>query len=141
MGIGFMVLAVFVFVAASRMLTVEKGIGPGDYPKVVAAGLFILGAILSIDSFLRGFPPLTEKINKNAVRRLVVFIAVSLFYVWSMRFLGFIVATLPFLFFGMYFFGYKKRLTMIIVSIGVTAAIYVVFRLIFLVMLPTFRLF
>jgi hypothetical protein len=71
----------------------EKGIGPGDYPKVVAAGLFILGALISADSFLRGFPPLTEKINWKAVRRLAVFVAVTLVYVQSMRFLGFIAAT------------------------------------------------
>jgi putative tricarboxylic transport membrane protein len=141
MGIGFMALAVFVFILAGQMMQVEKGIGPGDYPKVVAAGLFILGAILSADSFLRGFPPLTEKINWKAVRRLAVFIAVTLAYLWSMRFLGFAAATPFYLFFGIYFFGYRKPLTMILVSIGVTAAIYLIFRVLFLVMLPVFRLF
>jgi hypothetical protein len=141
MGIGFMGLAVFVFILSSQMMQVDKGIGPGDYPKVVAAGLFILGAILSVDSFLRGFPPLMEKIDLKAVRRLVIFIAVSLVYVWSMKFLGFIVATPFFLFFGIYFFGYRKWLTMALVSIGVTAAIHLIFRVLFLVMLPVFRLF
>jgi putative tricarboxylic transport membrane protein len=141
MGLGFMALAVFVFISANQMMHVEKGIGPGDYPKVVAAGLFILGAVLSADSFLRGFPPRTEKINRKAVCRLVIFIAVTFVYLWSMRFLGFIAATPLFLFFGIYFFGYRKWLTMAAVSIGVTASIYVVFRIIFLVMLPVFRLF
>jgi hypothetical protein len=141
MGIGFMALAVFVFISANQMMKADKGIGPGDYPKVVAAGLFVLGAILSVDSFLRGFPPLTEKIDRKAVRRLVIFIAVSLVYVWSMRFLGFLAATPFFLFFGIYFFGYRKWLTMALVSIGVTAAIHLIFRVLFLVMLPVFRLF
>ena len=141
MGLGFMVLAVFVFVIANGFLKADKGIGPGDYPKVVAAGLFILGAILALDSFLRGFPPLSEKVDWKRVRKLVIFIAVTLVYVQSMKLLGFIVTTPVFLYFGIYFFGYKKRLTAVLVSIGVTASIHIIFREIFFVMLPTFRLF
>ncbi|MCL1818472.1 MAG: tripartite tricarboxylate transporter TctB family protein [Spirochaetaceae bacterium] len=141
MGLGFMALAVFIFVIANGFLKADKGIGPGDYPKVVAAGLFILGAILAVDSFLRGFPPLTEKIDWTKVRKLIIFIAVTLVYVQSMRLLGFIVVTPVFLCFGMYFFGYRKWLTITLVSICVTASIHIIFREIFLVMLPTFRLF
>ena len=141
MGLGFMVLAVFVFIIANGFLKVDKGVGPGGYPKVVAVGLFILGAILALDSFLRGFPQLTEKIDWKRVRQFVIFIAVTLVYVQSMKVLGFIVATPLYLAFGIYFFGYRKRLTIVLVSIGVTASIHIIFREIFLVMLPVFRLF
>jgi hypothetical protein len=141
MGIGFMALAVFVFLTANRMMQVDKGIGPGDYPKVIAVGLFILGAILSIDSFLRGFPPLTEKINWKIVIRTIIFIAVSILYIQLLRPLGFILLTPFYLFFGIYYFGYRKWRTMILVSILVTAAIHLIFREIFFVMLPVFRLF
>jgi hypothetical protein len=141
MGIGFMALAVFVFVIANGMMKADKGIGPGDYPKVVAVGLFILGAILSIDSFLRGFPKITEKFSFKPVARMLVFLAVTVLYVQLMRFLGFILLTPFYLFFGMYYFGYRKWLTMVLVSVLVTAAIHGIFREIFLVMLPSFRLF
>ncbi|MDR2588086.1 MAG: tripartite tricarboxylate transporter TctB family protein [Spirochaetales bacterium] len=141
MGLGFMAAAVCVFTLASDFLKVDRGIGPGDYPRVVAAGLFILGAILSVDSFVRGFPPIEEKFNFRAVLRLLVFIAASCAYLWLMSILGFNLVTPFFLFFGMYFFGYRKWLTMALVSVCVTAALYVIFRVIFLVMLPPFRLF
>ncbi|MDR1933961.1 MAG: tripartite tricarboxylate transporter TctB family protein [Spirochaetales bacterium] len=141
MGIGFMALAVFVFMSANQMLKVDKGIGPGDYPKVIAAGLFILGAILSIDSFLRGFPKIEVKFSWKPVARTAVFIAVTIVYVQLMRLLGFIFLTPFYLFFAIYYFGYRKWRTMILVGILVTAGIHLVFREIFLVMLPVFRLF
>ena len=153
-GIGFMAVGVYVFISANGFLQVERGIGPGDYPKVIAAGLFILGAILSASSFLRGFPKQKEKINWKPALRLAVFTAVTLAYIQLMKILGFIVLTPFYLFFGMYFFGYHRRthdqkavpkyrrwLTMILVSILVTAAVHIIFRELFLVMLPVFRLF
>jgi hypothetical protein len=141
MGIGFMVLSAFVFIAANGMMHVEKGIGPGDYPKVIAVGLFILGAILSADSFLRGIPKEKTKLDWKQVWRVVFFVAVTLVYVQLLRWFGFIVLTPFYLFFAIYYFGYRKWRNMIFVSIGVTLSIHLIFRVIFLVMLPTFRLF
>jgi hypothetical protein len=140
-GIGFMALAVYVFTTANHFFKVDKGIGPGDYPKVIAVGLFILGAILSLSSFLQGFSGETAKPNWRAALRLAIFVAVTLVYIQLMKILGFIVLTPFYLFFGIYFFGYRKWLTMALTSILVTAAIHVIFREIFLVMLPVFRLF
>ena len=141
MGIGFMVLAVFVFVIANKMMKVEQGIGPGDYPTFIAVGLFILGAVLALDSFLRGFPKMTEKIDYKPMKRMLVFLAVSVIYVQLLYYFGFLVLTPFFLFFGIYYFGYRKWRTMILTSILVTVSIHIIFREIFLVMLPTFRLF
>ena len=140
-GILLMLLSAFWFFQANKMMKVELGIGPGDYPKFAAAGLFFLGLILAAQSVSKGLPGREGKIDRRAARRLIIFVVVSFVYVRLMRFLGFILLTPPYLFFGSWFFGYRKYIIAAIVSIGVTAGIYIVFRMIFQVMLPEFRLF
>ena len=140
-GIFFMLLSVYWFVQANKMIKLEFGLGPGAYPKVVATGLFILGLILTIQSVIKGFPRPEGKIDRKAMLRLIIFVAITIVYIQLMKPLGFLLTTPPYLFFGCWFFGYRKRVIAAIASIGLTAAIYVVFRMIFLVILPEFRLF
>jgi Ca2+/Na+ antiporter len=141
MGLGFIALAVFWFLEAHRMIKVDSGLSPGDYPKVVAVGLFILGLVLSVSSLIRGLPPREGAFDRKGALRLAVFFAVTVAYVQLMRWLGFILLTPFYLFFAIAYFGYKKRVAAAVVSVGVTAAIHGVFRLLFQVMLPEFRLF
>jgi putative tricarboxylic transport membrane protein len=134
-------LAIFWFVEAETMLEVEVGLGPGDYPKVVAAGLFIFGLLLAGWSFFKGLPAKEGAMDRKAAFRLAVFVAATLIYVQLMKPLGFLLTTPFYLFFGIWFFGYRKRVIAAVCSIGMTAAIHVVFRMIFQVMLPELRLF
>ena len=140
-GILFMLLSVYWFVQANKMIKLEFGLGPGAYPKVVSTGLFILGLILTVQSVIKGLPKPEFKIDRKAVLRLIIFVAATIVYVQLMKPLGFLLLTPPYLFFGTWFFGYKRRVVAAVTSICLTAAIYVVFRMIFLVILPEFRLF
>jgi putative tricarboxylic transport membrane protein len=140
-GIFLMLLSAYWFHEANKMMTVELGLGPGDYPKVVSTGLFILGFILTVQSVIKGFPKPSFKIDKKAILRLVIFVAVTFIYVQLLRTLGFILLTPFYLFFGCWFFGYRRLIIAAIASVGVTAFVYVVFRMIFMVILPQFRLF
>jgi len=141
MGIFFMLLAAFWFYHASQMRQVELGIGPGGYPQFVSVGLFFLGLILAIQSLVKGFPKWELKIDWKSVLRQAIFFGVTLMYIRLMRYLGFVLLTPFYLFFQCWFFGYRKYLIAAIMSIGLTAGIFVVFRMIFFVMLPAFRLF
>ena len=140
-GILLMLLSAFWFFQADKMLKVELGIGPGDYPKIVSVGLFLLGLVLAVQSVIRGLPKWEGKIEKKAALRFLIFTVVTFVYARSMKYLGFTLVTPLYLFFGIWFFGYRKYIIAAITSIGVTAGIYVVFRIIFQVMLPQFRLF
>jgi hypothetical protein len=141
MGLLLVSLAVFWFVEAESMLKVDVGLSPGDYPKVVATGLFIFGFLLTASSLIGGMPVKEGAVDRKAAFRLVVFVAATLIYVQAMRPLGFLLSTPFYLFFGTWFFGYRKHAIAAASSVGMTGAIYVVFRMIFLVMLPEFRLF
>jgi hypothetical protein len=141
MGVLFMLLAAFWFYHASQFRQVEFGIGAGGYPKFVSVGLFFLGLILTVQSIVKGFPKWEVNINWKAILRQVIFFVVTFAYIRLLRHLGFLIATPLYLFFQCWFFGYRKYVIAAIMSVGLTAGLYVVFRMIFFVMLPEFRLF
>ncbi|MDR1708831.1 MAG: tripartite tricarboxylate transporter TctB family protein [Candidatus Accumulibacter sp.] len=141
MGLLFILLALYWLVEAERMLKVDTGLGPGDYPGFVAWGFLLFGGLLVASSLRRGFPAMEGKVDWKAARRLIVFVAATLVYVQAMKPLGFVLTTPFYLFFGICFFGYKKYVTAAVCSVGMTAAMYVVFRMIFQVMLPELRAF
>ena len=141
MGVLFMLLAAFWFYQASLFRQPELGIGSGGYPKFVSAGLFFLGLVLTVQSLIKGLSKWEFKIDRKALLRQVIFFLATFAYIRLLRYLGFIVITPVYLFFQCWFFGYRKYITAAIMSIGLTAGLYVVFRMIFYVMLPEFRLF
>ena len=140
-GILIMLLAVYWFSQANKMLKVELGLGPGGYPMFVSVCLFFFGLLLTLQSVIKGLPKPEGKIDFKAVQRVVIFIAVTFVYVRAMRYLGFLLLTPPYLVFACWFFHYRKKLVVILTSIGTTAVIYIVFRVLFYIPLPVFRLF
>ena len=140
-GLVLMLISAYWFYEANKMMKVELGIGPGGYPMFVSAGLFILGLVLVLQNVIKGLPKPAGGIDWKAMKRLVIFVAVTFLYVWAMKYLGFLLLTPPYLFFACWFFEYPKRLIAIIVSISATAILYLVFRVLFFVALPEFRLF
>lgn len=141
MGILLMVLAAFWFFKATKMVKLEYGIGPGGYPKFISIGLFILALILTVQSLKKGLPKWQGNINRREVLRQIIFLVVTFVYIRLMSILGFLILTPVYLFFQCWLFGYRKYIVAGIMSVGLTAGIYYMFRVIFLIMLPEFRLF
>jgi len=140
-GILIMGIASYWFFEANKMMKVDLGIGPGGYPMFVSIGFFTVGFLLFIQNVIKGLPKPDLKLDRKVILRTIIFITVSFVYVRAMRYLGFLLLTPPYIFFACWFFQYRKRGVAIIASIVVTAILYVVFRMIFYVALPTFRLF
>jgi hypothetical protein len=140
-AVAIMLLAAYWFFEANKMAAVEFGIGSGGYPKFVSAGFFFVGFLLLITSIRKGLPKPQVAIDKKALLRIVVFVAVTFVYVLAMRYLGFLLLTPLYLFFACCFFAYKRKVIAAVASVVVTAALYLVFAMIFYVPLPAFRLF
>jgi len=140
-GVVIMSIAAFWFFEANKMVKVDLGIGPGGYPMFVASILFLLGFLQVVKNVTKGLPKPEGNINQKAIMRTVVFVAVTVLYVWLMRYLGYLVLTPIYFFFSCCWFSYRKKIVAAIASIGVTAVVYTIFRIIFLVPLPRFRLF
>lgn len=140
-GIGFMCLAVLVFILTIGMIEVPRGISPADYPRVIAVGLFILGAIQAVQGWKKGSPALKDLYPPGAFMRVLGLVLITFVYVKLMGYLGFLYLTPFFLYAAMYYFGVRKPVSMVIISIAVTVCIYVVFKVAFHVPLPRFTLF
>ena len=140
-GIFLMLFASYWFYEANKMMKVDLGIGPGGYPMFVSTGLFIMGLILTIQSIIKGIPKPEGKIEKKAALRVVVFVIVTFAYVQLMRYVGFLLLTPFYMFFACCFFEYRKKIIAAIASVCVPVVLFVVFRMVFYVALPTFKLF
>jgi len=140
-GIGVIVFGTAAIILTEGMQKVPQGIGPGDYPRVIAIGLCVLGAVLAIQSILKGFPKLQGEVPWKSIKRVFIMVLLTFAYIQFMRYLGFLLTTPFFLISTMYLYGYRKWKSVIAVSIGVSAAVYFIFYSIFLVLLPRFSLF
>lgn len=140
-GIGIMVFSAVIYVIALNMPRVSTGLGPGDYPRFIAAGLFVLGGILAVKSYLAGLTDSKKIYEKSGVIRVSILVVLTFGYIQSMGYLGFVWATIPYLIATMYLFGARRPVLMVTVSVGCAAGIYLIFRYLFQVMLPTFSWF
>jgi len=147
-GLGIMAVSVAVYSIAGKMPNAKIGIGPGEYPTVIAVVLFFLGIALSLQNI-----PWKGKAGKAAkdssgkaisfqmIKRPFLMAIVVFAYIRGMFYLGFLLLTPFFLFFAIWFFGYRRYLRAAVISLVTTGIIYVVFYYGFQVLLPRFILF
>ncbi len=104
------------------------------YVKFLAISLGIAGILQLFFSFKID---ISQKIifAKNPKKFFILVVSLIL-YVWIMRYIGFIISTLLFLPSTMWFMGYKKFIKSIIISIGITLFVYILFVRIFEIQLP-----
>ncbi len=145
-GIALMALSGYVYFVAKEMPTVPRGIGPGGYPTVIAIILFLLGFVLSIQNLpfrkeTKDKASEGKTLSWNLLKRPFLISLVVFAYIRGMFYFGFLLLTPFFLFFTIWFFGYKRWLRNVIISIVTTVIIYGVFYYGFQVLLPRFTLF
>ena len=140
-GVALMVLSVAVWLLTADLPTPKRGIGPGDYPRVITAVLFLLGLSMTISNLTSGYPAKGEKTNWKFLGRMVLMAVMAFAYVRLLKLLGFPLLTPFFLFGTIALFGYRKWWMNAIVSVLATTCIFVLFNLIFMVFLPTGKIF
>ncbi len=139
-GIGIVLLGIFILINALNMPNMPLGLGPGDFPEIVSMGLIICGVILAIRSIRNPEKP-KKMYSASSLKDILILIFLSLLYVYLVSYIGFLYLT-PFLMFAtMYLFGYRKIPYAIIISIVFTLLVYYIFYGIFKVPLPQFSLF
>lgn len=142
LGLGFVILGAGVFFMAGQLQLVKRGIGPGGYPRVVAVMMMILGAILTIDNVIGGFPKPEFSIeNPRGWLKAGVLIVGTLLYIWLLRKLGFLLLSPFFMAFVLVLFGHKEWKRVVGISVLTTVILYLLFVKVFMIFLPSFRLF
>lgn len=140
-GIGLMALSVGVWVLTAELPVPKRGIGPGQYPRVIAAMMFFLGLVLSITNIIGGFPKKTQQVNWVQLGRSIGLALMAFVYLRLLKLIGFPLLTPFFLFATIKLFGYKNWKIAALVSVGSTAVIFLLFNVVFMVFLPLGRLF
>ena len=140
-GVGLMVVSIGVWVLTADLPTPKRGIGPGQYPRVIASTLFILGLVQFLSNIAKGYPKQTAAIQWKQIGRAGLLALMAFVYVRLLKPIGFPLLTPFFLYATIVLFGYKKKKTAAIVSIGATAVIFLLFNVVFMVFLPVGRIF
>lgn len=133
------VVSIILFINASNMPQSSRGIGPGDYPKVICAVLFVLGLIQLVVTVIecKGIPLIDfSSINKKYLLRALIMLALTLLYYYLLKPVGFLITTPLYLFASFILFGYKKKVKAAIIAIVFSVAVYFLFTKVFLVILP-----
>lgn len=108
------------------------------YVDTLAIVLAIAGGIELVTSILSS--PSTIEFTKNPKKFILLMISLIV-YVWIMKYIGFIVATLVFLPITMQLMGYKSIIKSVIISIGITFFVYLLFEVGFEILLPESMIF
>lgn len=133
---GLIVLAIALFAFA---FTFEMPGSAPLFPRIASSILFLLGLVLVVTSYTgirRGRPtdrkPVLASVFYNPALTLLIVIA----YIIGMRLLGFYVSSLLMIAGMMYFLGARSVKSIILVTVIVTAVVYLIFTVQLRVPLP-----
>ncbi len=143
-GIGIAIFAAVFFIMAGTYPEAEGyGLGPGGFPRIVTGTMFVLGVLLSLNSFVVARRGVKEDVRVTVPELLNMLLLAAAFlgYIFVIQYLGYIITTVIFLFLFMYLYGDRKWKRMALVTVIGTAATYALFKYVFLIYLPAFYLF
>jgi len=135
-SIFFIVLAALLYGSAD---TVNQAVSQAStdstrmYVNTLAIILGITGVIELVTSIISSSTMI--EFTKNPTKFILLILAL-VGYVWIMEYIGFIVATLIFLPITMRIMGYKSIVKSLIISIGITLFVYLLFQVGFEILLP-----
>jgi len=142
-GIGIAVFSAVFFFIAGTYPEAAKGLGPGGFPQIITATMFVLGMLQSVNSFVamkRGAKE-SAKLNGKEIVQMLILGAAFFAYVLVMKYLGYVISTLIFLFLFLYLYGDRKWLRMVLVTVIGTAVTFIMFKYLFQIYLPEFYFF
>ena len=143
-GAVFMLLSLFFFAMTFAFPEITIALSPTVFPRFVTVCLFLLSVLLLIQGIGKQRKQHPErpriKIDRAYLKRFVLLAVAGLIYTRIIRYTGYVVATPLFIAAAMIIFAEKKWYRIVLISIGVTAVLYLVFRMVFRVPLPRFGL-
>lgn len=142
-GIGIAIFAAVFYALAGAYPEATQGLGPGGFPQIITATMFVLGIALSVNSYISMRKGKKDDFHLNGKELLHIGILAAAFFVYlsGLKYLGYVVATPLFLFIFLYLYGDRKWKRMILVSVISTAVTFVLFKYLFQIYLPEFYFF
>lgn len=135
----FIAVSVYAFIEAGTFPPGSNGaLGPGFFPRALAVLVVFLSALQLITSARSTVPEGQEEVTLFRKENLKVWIALAgvIFYVWTLKFIGFKIMTPVYLFGMLLYFKVKNKAILACVPIGVTVVLYIIFSMVLHVQLP-----
>jgi hypothetical protein len=138
-GFIFIITAAF-FYQSLKLEGVFQGIanGPGTFPQTMTAFVLVLISIELVKAYRNN-----NKLGKVSAiiadvfpRKVIILIGLVIIYALVLEKLHFTISTLLFLWIGMFAFDSKRPIHKLIISVIVLSAILLIFKTIFMVLLP-----
>ena len=141
-GLLILFISAAVFVMTQQFVgKVYTGYGPDRFPRFLAIIWSILGIILIINAVRNRFFEEDMKITAYGLVRVSAILGLTIAALIAMNYIGFIPATMAYIFLIMSYLKEKSWTGRVITSIGVTMAIYLIFKYVMVIPLPEFILF
>lgn len=102
------------------------------YPKFLFVTLFLCGLCLAVKGYRR---PIKNVFPRFDYKQLLLIAVVMIVYILLFEYLGYIPGTIIFLVSAMYVFGERRKKYLLSIPIVATAAIYLLFTYVFLIVL------
>ncbi|HLO12920.1 MAG TPA: tripartite tricarboxylate transporter TctB family protein [Pseudoneobacillus sp.] len=142
-SIMLIVVAVLTINVAATFPSLEgTDVGAAYFPKMLSFILIGLSILLFIQSLREPKSEQSDSSSQtNNWKKTFLGIVGTIVYTFIFHYIGFYIATILFLFAMMWMLGFKKIVVSIILSIGITLFIYVVFEMLLQVPIPKGVLF
>lgn len=113
-------------------------LGPSFFPRILAVLMLVMSTTLIITALLGKSARTAEKldIRDPGIQRSIITLAATVIYLLLLKPVGFIVDTIVYLIFLMYLLKLRNYLQMVLVAVGVSVAVYYVFRVALNITLP-----
>ncbi len=145
LGGFFMVLSVVVFALTFQFPQQTIALPPTIFPRFVSICLFLLALLLLMQGILgvRAYSASdnpASTFDKRGLARLFSLFMVAFVYTQILPHTGYVIATPPFVAGTMLLFHEKRWGWIVAISLGTSAILYLVFRMVFKIPLPRFNL-
>jgi len=141
-GILIIFVSVSMFIMTQRFVgKVYTGYGPDRFPRFLAIVWSVLGIILIVNAMRDRFFKEDNKITAYGLVRVSVVIGMTVAVLVCMNFIGFVPATMIYIFAIMTNLQEKSWFGRVVTSIAVTMAVFILFKYVMVIPLPEFTLF
>lgn len=140
-GILGIALAVYVFVVTASFPEDKVVLmGPAFFPRMLAFGIAVFSLVLLVSAFFKRYLEKEKRLGLSfrdkGLQRAALSLAATALYCFGLEYLGFFVCSIAYLLFLMFLLKDRKYLQMVLTSIIVTGAVFIVFRSFLNITLP-----
>lgn len=138
-GTFMILLAAIAFYVSGTFVNIGGyDIGPAAYPRVVSIIIVLLSAALIVSTVIdkRLSGKLADLFNQREFTKVIFSLVLFVFYFFSMKYLGFFVATLLFMIVSLWLLKVQSWLKILAMSILFTSIVFFIFRYVLYIKLP-----